>query len=136
MPTVLRQGELEFLAIVIPFSPMRPHFPGPAFYREGAAKRRATQKEIDRWIAYRHSKVRYILDHLGKTVTVMNSGGPSGLPAQGRYTGDHYVINCNPHWVTLQNVGTSALVTHPLGNISLKMNDGKPGQLLLLLTPY
>jgi hypothetical protein len=142
IPRVLQKDEKQFLAVVVPLSAIRPHFARPAFKRNGAKTVPASQGEIDEWIAYRNSKVRFILERKNEVVSVQmltrngvplsamqESGGLYGIPGSGEYT----VIDCNPHFVTLRKLATMKTITHPLAPIDLKMNDAKLDQLLLLI---
>src|SRR5437016_2135556 len=62
IPRSLSKAGKAFLAVVVPLSPLRPHFLGPAYKRvPGPSTVPASQQEIDEWIAYRNSKVRFIL---------------------------------------------------------------------------
>jgi hypothetical protein len=134
IPRTLRKDRKEFLAVVVPLSEARPHFARPAFKRQGARTIAASQQEIDEWIAYRNSKARLILEWKDRKVTVrlvrINIG--RGMFTEG---GEHTVIGCNSHFVTLFQHQYDRTVTHPLSAIDLKMDDEK-SQLMLLLTPY
>jgi hypothetical protein len=132
----LSKAGKPFLAVVVPLSPLRPHFLGPAYRRgPGPATIPASQQEIDECIAYRNSKVRYILERKGEIVLVQQRRN-SRLHAVGTLNGEHEILDCNEHFATLKKVSSTASVTHPLSVFELKMNDGKPGQLMLLLKPY
>src|SRR2546427_257682 len=135
IPRTLRKDGKEFLAVVVPLSEARPHFARPAFKRQGAKTIPALQQEIDEWIAHRNSKVRFILERKGEIVLVQQRRSANILPA-GSLNGEHTVLDCNSHFVTLQKTGTGGVFTHPLSTIELKMNDRKPGQLMLLMEPY
>ena len=134
IPRTLTKDGKEFLAVVVPLSEARPHFARPAFKRQGAKTIPASQQEIDEWIAYRNSKVRFILEKKGEIVTlrVLNqiripaTFSPSG--------GDYKVIDCNSLWVTLYNLEFQRTITQPLSQIDLKMDDDKH-QLMLLFSP-
>jgi hypothetical protein len=135
IPTVLRQGDLEFLAIVIPYSGQRPHFPGPALVRDGAGRRQISKEEVDEWITYRASKVRFILDWKGKIVTVqILKESHAGQIAD--FTGGEYeLVDCNSFYITIKSIASGAIRTYPLTRLDLKLDD-KNRRLMLLLTPY
>jgi hypothetical protein len=131
--TLSNQDGKEFLAVVVPRSEVRPHFARPAFRRQGAKTIRVPQHEIDKWIAYRSSKVRVIAERIGQTVLVQPQNAGAGMWAS---AGPHKVLDCNEHWVTLEALATNRVVSHPLSFIELKLNDGKPyppGELCLLV---
>src|SRR5262249_27678267 len=123
IPRALSKDGKEFLAVVVPLSDARPHFARPEFRRQGAATIRASQQEIDEWIAYRSSKVRLVLDWKGKIVrfSVQNPG--SGGVMFGPVPGEYKVVDCNEHFVTLYKTDTNAIMTQPLAWITLKMDD-------------
>lgn len=122
------------LAVVVEASALKPHFAKAAYKRVGSQNLQVEQSEIDEWIAYRNSKVRFILEQKGQIVVVQHRR--SNIQAVGSLNGPHEVIDCNEHFVTLKQTSTGTWVTHPLSTIDLKMNDGKKGQLQLLLSPY
>jgi hypothetical protein len=130
--TLIKDGK-EFLAVVVPRSEVRPHFARPAFKRQGAKTIPASHQEIDEWIAYRNSKVRFILDWKDKTVHVQQRKegiGGSLFDESGEYT----LLNCNPWFVTAQKHG-GLQKTFPLSAIDLKMNDATWNELMLIYRP-
>ncbi len=58
------------LAVVIPGSATRPHFAEKAYVREGPETKDASERQFDRLVAERQSKVREILKWKGRTVYV------------------------------------------------------------------
>jgi hypothetical protein len=135
IPRSLNKGGKPFLAVVVPLSPVRPHFLGPAYKRiPGPSTVSASQREIDEWIAYRSSKVRLIVDWKGKVVTVkLLTKGDSNV--YGPRGGDYKILDCNEHFITLQHVESSLIMTEPLSQIALKMDDDRH-RLMLLFTGY
>ena len=132
---VLRGHTVEFLTVVVPRSEQRPHFARPAYKRDGQQDKVATQAEIDEWIKYRNSKVRFILDWKGKMVTVQilrhGTAGQIASFAPGKFR----VTDCNVYFVTLQSSRSGRYVTHPLSRIDISMDDDHD-RLKILLTPY
>jgi predicted HTH transcriptional regulator len=125
----------DILAVVVRASPARPHFAKAAYIRKGARNEMASQQEIDEWIAYRNSKVRFILDWKDKTIHLqqLKEGIVGSLfDESGAYT----LINCTPWFVTLHKLGTGIQKTFPLSAIDLKMNDEKVNELMLIYRPY
>jgi hypothetical protein len=134
IPRVLSKDGNSFLAVVVPLSEVRPHFARPAFKRRGAKTVPASQEEIDEWITYRNSKVKFILDWKDKMITVqMVRRGVGALSSGG---GEYRVIACNPHFVTLSGAPLGRTTTYPLSSVELSMNDGKPDQLLLIIAEW
>jgi hypothetical protein len=134
IPVALSVEGKNILAVVVPGSPARPHFAKAAYVRKGARNEVASQQEIDEWIAYRSSKVRFILEKKGEIVTlrVLNQIRiPAIFSPPG---GDYKVIDCNSLWVTLYNLESQRTITQPLSQIDLKMDDDKQ-QLMLLFSP-
>jgi Putative DNA-binding domain len=91
---VLNKNGLEFVAVVIWGSPLRPHFSGPAYVRVGPETRDASDEEYDKLIAQRSSKVRALLKLVGKTV-YWESLSPTAGNANGT------VLDCNQFFVTI-----------------------------------
>jgi hypothetical protein len=58
----------EFVAVIIPGSPLRPHFSGQAYVRVGPETRTASETQFDELIAERTSKVRELRKLIGQTV--------------------------------------------------------------------
>jgi predicted HTH transcriptional regulator len=103
LPKIIRdeQGR-EFLAVIVPGSPQRPHFTGKAYIRVGPETKEASEEQFDNLIVQRSSKVYEILKWKGKTVTVDISirqviSGTSY--SQGTWPGT--VEDCNNFWVSL-----------------------------------
>jgi len=134
IPRTLTKDSKEFLAVVVPLSEARPHFARPAFKRQGAKTIPVSQQEIDEWIAFRNSKVRFILEKKGEIVLIQQRRSATISPASS-LNGEHTVLDCKSHFVTLKKTVTGGVFTHPLITIELKMNDVKPGQLMLLMQP-
>ena len=64
---ILKHGEKQFLAVLIPGSEYRPHFAGKAFVRDGSQTITASPEQFARLIAERNSKAYEILKWRGKT---------------------------------------------------------------------
>ena len=56
------------LAVVIPGSPVRPHFAGKAYVRLGDSTKEASEEQFGHLIVHRISKVYEIKKHIGETV--------------------------------------------------------------------
>lgn len=67
---VLIDNDKPFLAIIIPGSPIGPHFAGSSYVRVGPETRQASEAEFESLIAKRQSKVYQISQWIGKTITV------------------------------------------------------------------
>lgn len=118
------QGEGCCLAVVVPGSPMRPHFAGQAYIRLGDQTRIASDTQFDSLVAARTSKAWEILKWIGKEVSVSNvfhssaTVGYGEIPVQGRFV----VASCNVHFVTLREMAASDMETlksYRLGSLEL-----------------
>ncbi len=70
-PTVVREGGVELIAVVVEFSKERPHFAGHAYIRVGSETRKASLEVMADLIASRNDKVRRLLVDKGHLVTVI-----------------------------------------------------------------
>src|SRR5262249_51093142 len=104
IPRTLRKDRKEFLAVVVQLSDARPHFARPAFKREGAKTIRASQMEIDEWIAYRNSKVRVLLEQKGqkRRIQVIQLAGTQHADIRNARhlvkNGLYQILDCNYHF--------------------------------------
>jgi hypothetical protein len=92
---VLQYEGHEILAVIVPGSPNRPHFAGPAYVRIGPETTdRATEEQFNALIAERSSKACEIRRWVGKRVTLTT----------GRNTRSAYIRHCNQHYLTFNDV--------------------------------
>jgi hypothetical protein len=68
LPKTLKKDGAEFVAVIIPGSPLRPHFSGQAYVRVGPETRKASEEQFDELIAQRSSKVRALQKLIGQTI--------------------------------------------------------------------
>jgi hypothetical protein len=87
----LKKDGAEFVAVIIPGSPLRPHFFGQAYVRVGPETRNASEKQFDELIAQRSSKVRELQKLIGKPIL--------WTYAPRQYGGT--VVDCNQFFLTL-----------------------------------
>jgi len=66
---ILKKDDLEFLAVLVPGSPLRPHFAGHSYVRVGPETRKASEKQFEDLIAQRSSKFRALQKLVGQTVS-------------------------------------------------------------------
>jgi len=94
---ILKKDGLEFVAVVIFGSPLRPHFSGPAYVRIGPETRNASEEKYDEFVAQRSSKVRALQKMIGEQVHwVSVNYQPGGA--------DGTLIECNQFYVTIQAI--------------------------------
>ncbi len=105
LPKIIRdeQGQ-EFLAVIAPGSPQRPHFTGKAYIRVGPETKEASEKQFDILIAQRQSKPYEILGWKGKQITVDYIHPERAILSLGRVQSTEVltVISCTSFYVTLQ----------------------------------
>lgn len=104
-PKVLEKDGQQFLAVIIPGSPERPHFAGHSYVRSGSETIKASDKQFLELIAQRNSKAREILRWKDKTITVHY--------IELHKQKDGNVIDCNQFYVTVrfENVTESFSLT-------------------------
>jgi hypothetical protein len=90
---ILRKDGQEFLAVLVPGSPQRPHFSGHSYVRVGCQTRKASEAEFDNLILQRTSKAREILKMIGKNISWEMMGRKAG-GSQGK------LVDCNQFFVT------------------------------------
>jgi predicted HTH transcriptional regulator len=128
--TIRDEQGTEFLAVIIPGSPQRPHFTGKAYIRVGPETKEASEEQFNNLIAERSSKVYEILKWKGKTVSAMwmVRNAPVHIAAeQGEVNG--IIEDCNRFWVTLLRGGQR--IAHSLALVDLSFDT--PNDRLKLL---
>ena len=121
---VLPHGGEHYLAVIVPFSTDRPHFGGPAWVRDGSKTVIASAQLFDELVHSRNSKVYEILKYKGKVVPVeivsLWRGNPlPSAPIECR------ILECTPHYICLENLGSISEFSEPLENVSLKWISGR-----------
>lgn len=134
LPKMLRdEQKREYLAVIVPGSPARPHFAGKSYIRVGPQTREASEEQFGNLLAQRSSKVYEIQKWKRQIVTVENmirTAMPGVSPGQGKWEGT--VEECNEFWVTLlPNPARHAAVALPVAQIDLSF-DYLNGRLLIL----
>ncbi len=101
---IVTKDDKEFLAIVIPRSPDRPHFAGHSYVRVGSETKKASNEQFAELIAQRNSKSREILNWKGKLITLAYPGPPSTTRRSSRIQRRYprTVVDCNQFFVTLE----------------------------------
>ena len=99
LPRVLQKDGYQFLAVLIPGSPSRPHFAGHSYIRIGSETRKASEPQFNELIAQRLAKPFEIQKWKGQFITVerMYSGRSGRYPFVGK------VVECNSFYVTVLN---------------------------------
>jgi predicted HTH transcriptional regulator len=77
---VLRDGSGNpIVAVIIPGSPLRPHFAGQAYIRVGSDSKPASDAQFDNLIAQRQSKTYEILQWKGKPISLVYRDDPKRM---------------------------------------------------------
>jgi Putative DNA-binding domain len=100
---IVSENGRQALAVIVPYSPRRPHFSGPAFIRRGSESVPATSDELTQMGQSRDPKVARILAHKGEHICVMNSLATPHGPYETYWTGTPYIHDCNESYVTIGN---------------------------------
>jgi hypothetical protein len=129
----LTHGGRSCIAVIVPGSVERPHFAGRAHVREGTQTKDASSEQFAALIASRNSKVREILEHLGKEVTWRSERGCIVGYASGRTI----IRACSQHHVTVEmQVGTNDAMarTEPLSRIELSLDHRRGNGLEIIFS--
>ncbi len=129
----VRTDEGGCLAVIVPGSPLRPHFAGKAYVRNGPSTTDASPEQFAALIASRNSKAHMILEWVGKDVSLVTRAPkktPGGWSAEftGRYSNTDpqqaKVLTCNANYVTLKFVN-GHLQSCPLSWLELSFDHSK-----------
>jgi hypothetical protein len=122
---VVQDGERECLAVIVPGSPRRPHFAGPAYVRVGSETKNASAEEYDKLIAERHSKTYALLHAKGGRVKVKFQKEPADYWAVGydKARVEWEVEHCDQFSVTLSAIGRGYRITIPLNRLDVSRDN-------------
>lgn len=129
----------HIVAVIVPYSPDRPHFAGKAFVRKGSETVEASRQQYEELIASRHSKAGAILALKGQVISVITVAkilgdiGPFRDPMR-RERHECCVETCTTHFVTLYDITTSRTLTEPLGNVSVNF-DAERNRPMVVVQP-
>jgi predicted HTH transcriptional regulator len=134
-PRIIREGDKECLAIIIPGSELRPHFAGQAYVRMGSETRNASEEQFANLIAQRQSKAYEVLKWKGKQITVDYMRTEHvGLLGTVSHTHVLTVVDCNPYYVTFRHSG-SQHESIPLARVNISF-DTAEARLKLEVLPF
>ncbi len=115
---ILDVGGKKVLAVVVPGSPNRPHFGGPAYVREGSKTVNASKEQFDQLVAQRNSKAYWIMQYVGKPISHVqianNQTRPGTTPMQLN------VLDCNQFYVILE--GNNFKLVLPLARVTISFD--------------
>jgi hypothetical protein len=104
LPKVISEQGKQFLAVLVPGSPLRPHFAGKAYVRNGPETREASEEQYATLIASRNSKANEILKWKGKPVFVQHMR-IEHIHTMGPVSHEWVnavVLDCNQFFVTIE----------------------------------
>ncbi len=128
-PEILTTDQGQVLALVIPFSPKKPHFAGKAYKRVGSQTLEASEEMLDEMIASRNEKAGRLLAHKGEPVVVDFEYRPfGGLTATWIGEGQQrasilthseqcLIESASAHSVEIRRVASGRLESFPLERI-------------------
>jgi len=117
---IVSENGRQALAVIVPYSPRRPHFSGPAFIRRGSENLPASSDELSLLIQSRDSKVARILAHKGEHIHVVNSLRTPHGASESYWPGTPYIDDCNQDFITLGNGPNSTdRQTFPMSQIDI-----------------
>jgi hypothetical protein len=117
---IVSENERQALAVVVPYSPRRPHFSGPAYIRRGSENLRALPEDLDLLHQSRNTKVARILAHKGEHVHILNSLRTPHGPSESYWTGAPYIHDCNQDFITIGSGSNPAdRQTFPMSQIDI-----------------
>lgn len=119
-PKIITDGTNQALAVIVPGSPLRPHFSGPSYVRRGSETFEASDEQLDRLIAARSGKVYHISQYIGKPVTYVSVSIVNGQEIRGM-GGDVFVVDCNEFWTTLRLQGVER--SYVLDDVDLNFDN-------------
>jgi hypothetical protein len=128
----------DVVALEVPASSSRPHFAGQAYIRDGARSVRASDALFRELIDSRNSIVQRLLEHRGKTISVValhkSLGRPGRIPdAYYRESPPDAVIeDADTHIVQLYLPSSGRRVSEPLRNVTIHRDEEKHRLLLVI----
>jgi predicted HTH transcriptional regulator len=117
LPKVLLKDAQQFLAVLVPRSPFRPHFAGHSCVRIGSETKKASESQYEELLAQRQSKPFEILKWKDKDITVERTY----TGRTGRYPVAAKVAGCNAFYVTL--LQGSDPVSYALTKVEISYDD-------------
>lgn len=113
VPKRLTKEGRDFLAVIVPGSPERPHFAGQSYVRVGSESREATEREFSHLIAERNSKVYYLRQWVDKTATLTVLGSRNSQAVT--------LVDCNQFFLTWREHG-GRMASTPVERIQISFD--------------
>jgi predicted HTH transcriptional regulator len=124
--TVLESGR-ECLAVIVPGSPLKPHFAGQLFLRDGSKTVVAAAEKYETLLAARLGKTFEIQKWQGKTITLRILSRQNGMAYMvNQYTHVAQVVNVNQFYATVSFNNQSR--SYPLSRVEISYDNqaGRP----------
>ncbi len=117
MTKIMRKDGQEFLAVLVPGSPVKPHFAGHSYVRMGPETKKASEFQYSEMLAQRQSKPYEILKWKERDVSIEQTyvGRTTKYPSVAK------VVGCNGFYVTL--LRGQNFVSFPLSRIDISYDD-------------
>jgi predicted HTH transcriptional regulator len=125
LPRVLSEGGRQFLAVLVPGSPHRPHFAGKSYVRVGPETKEASEQQYINLIASRNSKTREILKYRGQQILVdfLRTEHVHMMGAVSHSWDTAELSDCNQFYVTLKS--NANLAAFPLSRVDISFDHPK-----------
>jgi hypothetical protein len=119
----LREGERNYLVVIIHGSAQRPHFSGPSFVREGSQTKEASDAQYRALIAERSSRVYEMRKWIGREVSYAILGGNTLTMG---------LVDCNEFFFTFREA-SGRVASLPIERVQLS-HDHDANRLKLVVT--
>lgn len=115
---IVKEGDRECLAIIVPGSPSKPHFAGPLYLRDGSQSIIATAEQYESLLAAHTSKSRELQRWISRDIALIEFQRRAGMP----YVIDKLqriarVVGCNQFYVTILTEGK--MFSYPLASFEI-----------------
>jgi len=115
---IVKEGDRECLAVIVPGSPSKPHFAGPLYLRDGSQTLVATAEQYESLLAARTTKSRELQQWISRDITLVEFQRYAGIHyLVGKQTKQATVIACNQFYVTVSIEGR--LDSYPLASFEI-----------------
>ena len=119
---IVQEDSKECLAVIVPGSPLRPHFSGPPYVREGSQSPAASPEQYELLLAARTGKAYLLQQWEAKLITLRILIRQSGMAyVIHQHAHDASVVSANQFYLTVsfQNQKHS----YPLGRLEISFAD-------------
>lgn len=137
---VLTVNDKAVVVVVVPHSPGKPHFSGPAYVRVGSESPKASPQMYEELILSRNDKAREILRHKNNVFTVLGIGYKLGsnkpLPDKAyKEMRECRLEACTAHLVTLIDIARGERFSEPLAHVMVTHDHERYRAMLMVTFP-